>query len=153
MAYPLRPDARGSVELRSIDPEDTPVIRHNFLNSEQDQRNMIAAVRLQRSVFAQSAIAPYLARELSPGVQHQSDEDILAYIREAALGCYHPVGSCRMGQGPDAVVDEQLRVSGLDGIRVIDGSVMPTLISGNTNAAITMIAEKGAAMVLAAAIP
>ena len=151
MAYPLRPDARGSVELRSAAPDDTPVIRHNFLHSELDKRNMIAAVRLQRSVFAQAAIAPYLDSELSPGAQRHSDADILAYIREAALGCYHPVGSCRMGQGPDAVVDEQLRVYGLHGIRVIDGSVMPTLVSGNTNAAITMIAEKGADMVLTAA--
>jgi len=151
MAYPLRPDARGSVELRSANPLDAPLIRHNFLRSERDRRDMIGAVRLQRSVFAQPAIMPYLESEISPGVDLQSDDEILDYVRGGAHGCYHPVGSCRMGQDDAAVVDEELRVHGLQGIRVVDGSIMPTLVSGNTNAPITMIAEKGAAMILAAA--
>ncbi|MEH6584807.1 MAG: GMC family oxidoreductase N-terminal domain-containing protein [Halioglobus sp.] len=151
MAYPLRPDARGSVELGSSKPGDAPLIRHNFLQSERDKRELIDAVRLQRRVFAQAAIASSLQAEKSPGPEVQSDDEILAYIREAALGCYHPVGSCRMGSDDMAVVNSQLQVNGLKGLRVIDGSIMPTLVSGNTNAAITMIAEKGAAMILAAA--
>jgi choline dehydrogenase-like flavoprotein len=102
---------------------------------------------MQRSIFAQSALAPYLSTELQPGASVRSDSELLEYIRGAALGCYHPVGSCRMGVDDTAVVDPQLRVKGVDGLRVVDASIMPALVSGNTNAAVTVIAEKGAELI------
>lgn len=147
MAYPLRPDARGSVTLRDNKASSAPAIRHNFLASQRDRDQLLAAVRMQRSIFAQSALAPYLSTELQPGASVRSDSELLEYIRGAALGCYHPVGSCRMGVDDTAVVDPQLRVKGVDGLRVVDASIMPALVSGNTNAAVTVIAEKGAELI------
>ncbi|MRI32270.1 hypothetical protein EOPP23_04585 [Endozoicomonas sp. OPT23] len=148
MAYPLRPDARGSISLRSASADDSPVIRHGFLETERDKRELIDAVRRIRTIFTQPALQASVQKEIFPGVEQQTDEQILEYIREHALGCYHPAGSCRMGKGDDSVVDERLRVHGLKGLRVVDASIMPTLVSGNTNAPVTMIAEKAATMIL-----
>ncbi len=148
MAYPLRPDARGSISLASASVDANPVIRHGFLETERDRKELIDAVRRVRKIFLQPALESSVQKEIFPGVERQTDEAILEFIREHAQGCYHPVGSCRMGQGEDAVVDNRLRVHGLKGLRVVDASVMPTLVSGNTNAPVTMIAEKAAAMIL-----
>lgn len=144
MVYPLRPDARGSISLRSANPEDAPLIRHNFLQSERDRRQLIAAIRWQREIFAQSELSGRIGKELRPGPAKASDEELLAHSREHALGCYHPVASCAMG----TVLDERLRVQGVRNLRVADASAMPAIVSGNTNAAVAMIAEKAAAMIL-----
>ena len=149
MAYPVRPDARGTVSLRSANIDDDPVIRHHFLQSERDCREMIESVRLQRSVFAQPCLQGKAGAELLPGATAQTDEEILAYARSNAHGCYHPVGTCKMGNDDMAVVDSTLRLHGLEGLRIVDGSIMPTVTSGNTNAPIAMIAEKAASMILA----
>jgi choline dehydrogenase-like flavoprotein len=125
-----------------------PLIDPNFHAVEADRKLSIAGVRLAREILAQPALAKHIVRERYPSKDAQSDEDILAYIRQYASVDYHPVGTCKMGRDEMAVVDPQLRVRGLEGIRVIDSSVMPNLISGNTNAPSIMIGEKGASMVL-----
>lgn len=149
MIYPVRPDARGSITLRSSSIDDAPVIRHGSLKTGRDCQEMIDAVKLQRKVFAQSILEGRVGKEIQPGDSVQADAEILDYVRHNARGCFHPVGSCKMGQDAMAVVDERLRVHGIAGLRVVDGSIMPTITSGNTNAPIAMIAEKAAAMIVA----
>ncbi|VVN13995.1 GNAT family N-acetyltransferase [Pseudomonas fluorescens] len=146
--YPLRPESTGSIHICSSDPGEAPVIESRFLEHEDDRRRMIAGMRIIRDIAAQAALQPYCDHELSPGTQVASDEELLAYARTQGDTSYHPVGTCRMGNDELAVVDHRLRVRGLDGLRVIDASIMPTMVSGNTNAASLMIGEKGAAMVL-----
>ena len=146
--YPLRPESRGSIHIRSSDPREAPVIESRFLEHEEDRRRMIAGMRIIRDIAARPALQAYCDHELSPGAKVASDEELLAFARTQGDTSYHPVGTCRMGNDELAVVDHRLRVRGLDGLRVIDASVMPTMVSGNTNAASLMIAEKGAAMVL-----
>ncbi len=148
MGYPLKPDARGSVRIQSGDPFQAPKIYHNFLETQRDRGKLIEAVRLQRKLFAQGAFDACRGEEILPGASVRSDEEILEYIRATASGCYHPVGTCKMGQDEMAVVDDQLRVRGLKGLRVVDGSVMPVITSGNTCAPIVMIAEKASEMIL-----
>ncbi|MEI7572058.1 MAG: choline dehydrogenase [Phenylobacterium sp.] len=145
----LRPESRGRVGLRSADPFDDPAIFANYLAAEEDRRALREGVRMMREVARQPALDPYRSEELFPGVDIQSDEAVDAWIRSVAETIYHPVGTCRMGADGDsmAVVDAQLRVHGLTGLRVIDASVMPTLVGGNTNAATIMIAEKAADMI------
>ena len=145
----LRPESRGRVGLRSADPFDDPAIFANYLAAEEDRRALREGVRMMREVARQPALDPYRSEELFPGVDIQSDEAVDAWIRSVAETIYHPVGTCRMGADGDsmAVVDAQLRVHGLAGLRVIDASVMPTLVGGNTNAATIMIAEKAADMI------
>lgn len=144
----LRPESRGSVHIRSSDPAVPPSIRANYLSTERDRQRMIAAFRKVRAMFDAPALDNYRGQELKPGRQVESDEEILAHIRKAAESVYHPVGTCKMGSDDMAVVDERLRVHGIAGLRVADASIMPTLISGNTNAPAAMIAEKCADMVL-----
>ena len=144
---PVKPDSRGTVMARSADPFDRPVIRPNYLSARSDQALLAAGIRMVRAIFAQAAIAPHSVEEMMPGPGAVSDEDLLAFNRQYGSTLYHPVGTCRMGEGPDAVVDSRLRVHGFDGLRVIDASVMPTLTTGNTNAPTIMIGEKGAAMI------
>jgi choline dehydrogenase len=151
----LRPESRGRVGLRSSDPFDDPAIFANYLSAEEDRRALREGVRMMREVASQPALDPYRSEELFPGEDIQSDEAVDAWIRSAAETIYHPVGTCRMGADGDpmAVVDAQLRVRGLKGLRVVDASVMPTLVGGNTNAPTIMIAEKAADMILGRPAP
>ncbi len=146
----LRPESRGRIGLRSADPTDDPAIFANYLAAEEDRRALREGVRLMREVAAQPPLANLIGEELTPGDAVQSDEAIDAWMRASAETIYHPVGTCRMGLAHDplAVVDERLRLIGLAGLRVVDASVMPTLIGGNTNAPTMMIAEKAADLIL-----
>ncbi|MGZ8302401.1 MAG: GMC family oxidoreductase [Telluria sp.] len=152
-ACPLRPASRGEVTLRSADPADPPLIDPRYLSERADLLAMIDCVRAARGVLAAAPFDPYRGAEIFPGAAVQSDADIEAFIRRKAETIYHPAGTCKMGSDPMAVVDHRLMVHGVAGLRVIDASIMPTLVAGNTNAAAIMIAEKGADMVLAAALP
>ncbi|MEM1151600.1 MAG: choline dehydrogenase [Pseudomonadota bacterium] len=147
-ACQLRPESRGSVTLASADPFDHPVIDPNYLATEEDRRSLRESVRMCREIIAQDALAPYRGPEMVPGTGVQSDDEIDAYIRETGETIYHPVGTVAMGAGDGAPLDEELRVRGIEGLRVVDASVMPTLIGGNTNAPTIMIAEKAADMIL-----
>jgi choline dehydrogenase len=144
-ACALRPESRGEVTLRSADPAAAPRLQPNYLEREYDRRMMLECVRLSREIFAQQAFAPYAGEELYPGEEARSDEALLDFIRRKSETIYHPIGTCRMGQDELAVVDEKLNVRGLEALSVVDASVMPTLVSGNTNAPTIMIAEKFAA--------
>ncbi|MDP3701823.1 MAG: choline dehydrogenase [Hylemonella sp.] len=147
----LRPKSRGSVRLASADPLAAPLIDPNFLGERDDMDRMIRGFKLMRSILSQPALARFGARELPASAPVRSDAQIEAFIRSHADTIYHPVGSCRMGPGPMDVVDAQLRVHGLQGLRVVDASVMPGLVGGNTNAPVIMIAEKAAALIQAGA--
>lgn len=149
---PVRPDSRGSIMAVSQDPFAKPRITPNYLSAASDGRVLLAGMRLTRAIFAQPPIAQHSVVETLPGPEVTTDEQLLAYCRRYATTIYHPIGTCRMGEdNPMAVVDSRLRVHGLGGLRVIDASVMPTVVSGNTNAAAIMIAEKGADMIVQAA--
>ena len=143
----IRPQSRGHLRLRSADPTAAPAIRFNYLAAEEDCRAMIEGVRIIRRIFAAEPMAAHVAAETMPGVATQSDADILAYLRGHAQAMYHPVGSCRMGDDGKAVVDARLRVRGIANLRVVDASIMPSIVSGNTNAPTVMIAEKAADMI------
>ncbi|MDY7227034.1 choline dehydrogenase [Hyalangium rubrum] len=145
----LRPESRGEVRLRSRDPFDTPAIRANYLAAEGDRRALREGVRITRRVASRSALDGFRGAEYSPGPRVQTDEEIDAWARREGETLYHPVGTCRMGTADDplAVVDETLKLRGLEGLRVVDASVMPTLIGGNTHAPTVMIAEKAADMI------
>jgi choline dehydrogenase len=145
-ACALRPESRGELTLRSADPDAQPRLQPNYLDNEYDRRMMLECVRLSREIFAQPAFQPYAGAELYPGPDAQSDGAILEFIRRKAETIYHPIGTCKMGVDEMAVVDPALKVRGLDGLFVVDASVMPALVSGNTNAPTIMIAEKFAAM-------
>jgi choline dehydrogenase len=147
-ACQLRPESRGAITLASPDPLAPPVIDPNYLAAETDRRTMRDAVRIARDIASRPAFAIYRGRELTPGAHVRTDAEIDAWIRRAGETIYHPVGTCRMGTDDRAVVDGQLRVRGLEALRVVDASVMPTLIGGNTNAPTIMIAEKAADMML-----
>ena len=150
--YVSRPESRGRITLASADPLDQPLIDPNYLAGPEDLRQFIAGIRLVRQILTAKPLDGILGREIGPGPAAQSDEAIAAYVRDRASGTiFHPVGSCRMGNDALAVVDAELRVRGVEGLRVVDASVMPTLIGGNTNAPTVMIAEKAAAMMLGAA--
>jgi choline dehydrogenase len=140
----LRPESRGRVGLKSANPLDDPAIFANYLSTEEDRRAIREGVKMMRKVAAQTALAPYRSTEYSPGEAVQTDAELDAWIRKSAETIYHPVGTCRMGVAGDpmAVVDAECRVQGLTGLRVVDASVMPTLVGGNTNAPTIMIAEK-----------
>jgi choline dehydrogenase len=144
----LRPESRGSVAIKTADPGDAPAIRVNYLSTELDRTTMVAGLRLLRKISQAPAMAPYVEAELEPGPACRSDADWLAFCRARGSTIYHPTCTCRMGDDATAVVDARLRVRGLDRLRVVDGSIMPNVVSGNTNAAIVMIAEKGAEMIL-----
>jgi choline dehydrogenase len=145
----MRPTSRGAVEIRSPDPLAAPALRSNYLATDYDRRIMVEGAKLVRRLAATPSLAPYVLAEHSPGPAVRSDEEILEAVRGLGSSGYHPCGTCRIGTDPMAVVDPELRVRGVDGLRVIDASVMPTVVSGNTNAATIMIAEKGADLVRA----
>ena len=145
--WQCHPKSRGSVSLRSADPFADPVIRTNYLSASEDQAVMVEGLKLVRNIYDQPAFQDMWAKEVVPGRCHASDADILNAIRQHAGTVYHPVGTCRMGSDDGSVVDPELRVRGVDGLRVVDASVMPQITSANTNAATYMIAEKAAEMV------
>jgi choline dehydrogenase len=144
----LRPKSIGQVTLRSSDPSAEPAIDPNYLADPYDWKISMEAFRWGRKLLATAAFAPLIKREHMPGAAVQSDDEIRAYIKQWSKTDYHPVGSCKMGHDDQAVVDTHLRVRGMDGLRVVDASIMPTLISGNTQAPSIMIGEKGAAHIL-----
>lgn len=144
----LRPQSRGSIHLRSSDYRDAPSIRPNFLAHEEDVRVMREGMKIGRQIIGQPAMDAFRLREISPGPSCQSDADWEAVVRNTGQSIYHIAGTCRMGTDPGAVVDPRLRVNGVSGLRVVDASIMPEMVSANTQAATFMIAEKGAAMIL-----
>ena len=147
----LRPESRGTVQIRSADPYAPPAIQPNYLAADADRETLIAGMKAVRKVATDPHFARHTVAERFPGPEVQSDDELLDYLRVMMRTSYHPVGTCRMGADEASVVDERLRVRGFEGLRVIDASIMPTLVSGNTNAPTIMIAEKGADMVLAEA--
>ncbi len=144
----LRPQSRGHVHISEPDPRQPPKIAARYLTDPADCATMVAAMRLNRRILNAPALAHLLAEEVRPAPDRTSDDDLLAYARETGSSIFHPVGTCRMGDDPGSVVDPRLRVRGVSGLRVVDASIMPTLISGNTNAPAIMIGEKGADMIL-----
>lgn len=144
-ACALRPESRGVIRLKSRDPAAAPAIHANYLSSDYDRKMMLECARLAREIFAQPAFATSAGEEILPGKAVQSEAELMEFIRRKAESIYHPIGTCKMGQDALAVVDHKLRVHGLEGLAVVDASIMPTLVSGNTNAPTIMIAEKFAA--------
>ena len=144
-ACSLRPTSRGEIRLTTTDPLMPPAIHANYLTTEYDQRMMIECARLSREIFNQQAFAQIRGQEIFPGEEARTDDDLLDFIRRKAETIYHPIGTCKMGIDNMAVVDPQLKVRGMESLYVVDASVMPTLVSGNTNAPTIMIAEKFAA--------
>jgi len=147
----LRSDSRGSIHIKSADPAAPPAIKFNFLSSEFDRAGVLYAMRKGRELMATSPIADITGEEIAPGIAYQTDAELLEWVRHNAETTYHPVGTCKMGHDPMAVVDDQLRVHGIQGLRVADASIMPTLTSGNTNAPCMMIGEKCSELILSAA--
>ena len=149
----LRPESLGKVEVRSADPRQPPAIRFNYLQSPRDREDFRLSVALLREILAQKALDPYRGEELFPGPSVRIKDEIDAWVRQTLETCYHPVGSCKMGMANDAsaVVDDELRVRGVSGLRVVDASVMPSIVSGNTNAPTIMISERAADLIRGAA--
>jgi choline dehydrogenase len=145
----LRPESRGTVRLASADPFQPPSMRPRYLSEETDRRYAVESLKFARRLAAAPALAPYLGEEYRPGMQAKTDDELLDFARKHGQTIFHPSGTCRMGSDAMAVVDSRLRVRGVGGLRVVDCSVMPTLVSGNTHAPVVMIAEKAAGMILA----
>ena len=144
----LRPESRGSLRIKSADPSVPPEIRINYLATETDRRAFIDGVRILRNILAAPALKAYAVEEVDPGPKVKSDDELLDFCRRTGSTVYHPTSTCRMGSDPLAVVDQRLRVRGIEGLRVVDASIMPDLMSGNTNAPTIMIAEKASDMIL-----
>jgi choline dehydrogenase len=140
----LQPESRGHVRLKSPDPLTAPAMQPNYLSTDRDRATLVAGIRMARALAATRALSPYVAGEYRPGPEATTDEALLEFAKNTGGTIFHPSGTCKMGppSDPMAVVDHDLNVRGLDGIRVVDCSVMPTLVSGNTNAPAVMIAEK-----------
>ena len=143
----LRPESRGSIHIKSSNPEDQPAIKGNFLAEEIDRRTLIEGMKIAKRIASAPALKDFVAKELNPNEEIQSDDELLDFARERGNTVYHPVGTCKMGSDPKAVVDDRLRIIGMQSLRVVDASIMPTLTSGNTNAPTIMIAEKAADMI------
>ncbi len=148
LAEHMRPTCRGHVRISSPNPTDHPEIQFNFFSNEVDQRAAIAGLQFGRKIAATAPMSDCVEYEISPGKDIQSDAELTDYCRTNGLSLLHPVGTCKMGTGPDAVVDPRLKVHGIEGLRVADASIMPRIVTGNTNAASIMIGEKAAAMIL-----
>jgi choline dehydrogenase len=144
----LRPESRGFVRIKSADPREPPAIQPRYLSRQHDCDTVVAGMKLLRQIMNQPAMRRYIAEERAPEPHCTSDADLLAFARKTGTTIFHPTSTCRMGLDPGAVVDDRLRVRGIERMRVVDGSIMPALISGNINAAIVMIGEKGADMIL-----
>jgi 4-pyridoxate dehydrogenase len=145
----LRPESRGNLSLASADPRTPPLIVQNFLAAERDRLTLRAGLRLAREVGRQAPLRPFAAEETAPGPQNWSDAALDAHIAATGISVHHPLGTCRMGRDPEegAVVDGELRVHGVERLRVVDASVMPDLVGGNINAPVIMIAEKAADLI------
>ena len=143
----LQPKSRGWVRIRSADPREAPAIQYNYLAEEYDQRTMVEGMKILRNILNQPALQPYHGGEHFPGAQVQTDADWLDYCRNFGVTIYHPSCTAKMGDGADATLDSQLRVKGIAGLRVVDASAMPHVVSGNTNAAVIAIAEKAAELI------
>jgi choline dehydrogenase len=144
----LRPESRGSLRIGSADPTVPPEIRINYLATEVDRSANVEGLKILRKILRAPALSSYVIEEVDPGAKVSTNEELLNYCRQRGSTIYHPTSTCRMGSDPLAVVDQRLRVRGIEGLRVVDGSIMPDLVSGNTNAAIIMIAEKASDMIL-----
>ncbi|MCD0502009.1 GMC family oxidoreductase [Bordetella petrii] len=144
----LRPESTGSIHIKSADPGCQPSIRPNFLSAAEDQECLVRGMRLARDIVGQPAMRHYIDHEMSPGTSTSTDEQWLDFARGNGQSIYHPVGTCRMGTDDRAVVDPRLRVIGLQGLRVVDASVMPSMVSGNIQAAVMMVAEKASDLIL-----
>ena len=151
-AFVLRSESIGDIHIQSKDPMVPPAIRFNFMSSAYDREGTVAAMRKARELFSTFPLAEAVGEEIAPGPECQTDDEMVEWIKNNAETTYHPVGTCKMGSDPMAVVDENLKVHGISGLRVADASIMPTLTSGNTNAPSIMIGEKCAEMVLADAL-
>lgn len=145
-----RPKSRGSVQLLNKDPNSDPLIQLNLLSHPDDMNVLLKAVKKMRTIISMPALDSHRGEEVFPGKHRQSDEEIIAGIKEKVAHVFHPVGTCKMGQDAMSVVDSELKVHGIASLRVVDASIMPTLISANTNAPTIMIAEKAADMILSA---
>ena len=143
----LQVESRGSVRIKSADARAAPAISYNFLSTGNDRRVMVDGLKLIRRIAAAAPLAGYIVKEEFPGADVRSDEDLLAVARQSGETVFHPTSTCRMGTDARSVVDSQLRVRGVAGLRVVDASVMPSVVSGNTNAAVIAIAEKGADLI------
>jgi choline dehydrogenase len=144
----LRPESRGSLRIRSADPAAPPEIRVNYLSTETDRAANVEGLKILRKILSAPALKPYVIEEVDPGARVVSDAELLNFCRARGSTIYHPTSTCRMGNDPLAVVDQRLCVRGIEGLRVVDASIMPDLVSGNTNAAVIMIAEKASDMIL-----
>jgi choline dehydrogenase len=144
----LRPESRGSLRIKSADPTVPPEIRINYLATETDRTANVEGLKILRKILQAPALKPYVVEEVEPGVKVATDEELLGFCRQRGSTVYHPTSTCRMGNDPLAVVDQRLKVRGVEGLRVVDASIMPDLVSGNTNAPVIMIAEKAADMIL-----
>jgi choline dehydrogenase len=151
ITHPLRSESTGSIHIGTDKPDVPPAIRFNFLSAEYDRQITLAAMEIVRRVMGAPAMSAIQAKEIAPGQALQGDDELLDWVKATAETAYHPVGTCKMGTDDRAVVDENLRVHGIQNLRVADASIMPTLTSGNTNAPSIMIGEKAAAMVLESA--
>lgn len=149
----LRPESRGTIHIKTSSPMDRPAIRPNYLSDPLDQATIVSGLRWARKLASQPALKPWMGPETWPGAAMDTDDELLEYARQRGSTLYHPVGTAKMGRAddPTTVIDARLRVHGIEGLRVVDASVMPRLVSGNTNAATVMIAEKASDMILAAA--
>ncbi|QFU77816.1 choline dehydrogenase [Halioglobus maricola] len=144
----LRPTSRGHIRIKSAAPEDPPEIKLNYLSTAEDRKAAAEGLKFTRRIMASEALKPFAPEELKPGPDIETEEELARAAGDLGTTIFHPVGTCKMGSDPMAVVDDRLRVHGIDGLRVIDASIMPTIVSGNTNAPTVMIAEKGAEFIL-----
>jgi choline dehydrogenase len=144
----VRPESRGTLRIKSADPSVPPEIRINYMATETDRAANVEGLKILRRILHAPALKPFVIEEFDPGSKVATDEELLNYCRQRGTTIYHPTSTCRMGNDPLAVVDQRLRVRGIEGLRVVDGSIMPDLVSGNTNAPIIMIAEKASDMIL-----
>jgi choline dehydrogenase len=151
VAIPCRPESRGWLRIKSPDPTEAPAMQPNYLSTQGDRDTIVAGLRVSRRIFASTAMQRLCREEIYPGPRAETDDDLLEHVRATAGTTFHQTSTCMMGPGPRSVVDIDLRVKGMQGLRVIDASIMPTVVSGNTNATVIMIAEKGADMILNAA--
>ena len=146
----LRSESTGTIHIRNSNPLTSPEIKFNFLSNEADCTTLLKGMRVVRDWIQSDAMRDIAGAELAPGKNINSDEDFLDWVRDNAETTYHPVGTCKMGTDSNSVVDSQLKVHGIRGLRIVDASIMPTLTSGNTNAPTIMIAEKASSMILEA---